>query len=314
MSWSARTVGNVQRKLAISRALLLQFDKAQEDWHLTPQEDWLRKDVKHSYLGLASLERTIARQHAWIAALKEGDGNTSFFRQQCSYRRAPAEKQSVRLAADDRVLTDHYDGLLGTKKSHDCTLNFDELGTKKSHDCTLNFDELGTKKSHDCTLNFDELIEPDNSLQSHKIARRKSAGCQRPPACKAPGSDGYTAEFLWGTVKKDITGGFQQLYELRGLGFARLNQTLLTLLPKNAGATMLWDYQPISLIHLVAKLFAKVLSLRLAPKLASLVSPIQIHRREQPPRQFRSGAPVRSPAASTGKPSCPAQAGPGSRL
>jgi hypothetical protein len=46
----------------------------------------------------------------------------------------------------------------------------------------------------------------------------------------------------------------------------------LTLLPKRPEAHELGDYRPISLIHLVTKVFAKVLSLRLAPKLDDLVS------------------------------------------
>jgi hypothetical protein len=49
----------------------------------------------------------------------------------------------------------------------------------------------------------------------------------------------------------------------------------LTLLPKHAGASTLRDFRPISLIHLMAKLFAKVLSLRLALKLDGIVSPVQ---------------------------------------
>uniref|UniRef100_A0A453EX92 Reverse transcriptase domain-containing protein n=1 Tax=Aegilops tauschii subsp. strangulata TaxID=200361 RepID=A0A453EX92_AEGTS len=53
---------------------------------------------------------------------------------------------------------------------------------------------------------------------------------------------------------------------------SKLNQALMTLLPKRADAHQLHDYRPICLIHLVAKLFAKVLSLRLAPRLDSLVS------------------------------------------
>jgi hypothetical protein len=47
------------------------------------------------------------------------------------------------------------------------------------------------------------------------------------------------------------------------------------LLPKQPDAQTLRDYRPISLIHLVAKVFAKVLSLRLAPKLDNLVSKSQ---------------------------------------
>uniref|UniRef100_A0A452YEI4 Reverse transcriptase domain-containing protein n=2 Tax=Aegilops tauschii subsp. strangulata TaxID=200361 RepID=A0A452YEI4_AEGTS len=45
-----------------------------------------------------------------------------------------------------------------------------------------------------------------------------------------------------------------------------------TLIPKKVDAAYLFDYRPISLTHIVAKLFAKVLSLRLAPRLAEMVS------------------------------------------
>jgi hypothetical protein len=239
--------------------LLLKFDKAQEDRQLTAQEEWLRNAIKRGYLGLASLERTIARQRARIAALKDGDANTSFFHRQCSYRR---QKNRIHaLDVNGTVLTDpahmaeaafqHFDGL------------------------------LGTDMSRDCTLHLQDLIEPDATLDCLEAPFGEEEiwqAVKRLPARKAPGPDGFTAEFLracWTIVKHDIVAAFQQLYEMRGRGFAQLNQALLTLLPKHAGASTLRDYRPISLIHLVAKLFAKVLALRLAPKLDKLVSPIQ---------------------------------------
>lgn len=95
------------------------------------------------------------------------------------------------------------------------------------------------------------------------------------PRTQSPRPDGFTTEFLrtcWPTVLQDFVDVFRQLYELRGRGFSCLNQALLTLLPKRADAYALGDYMPISLIHLVAKIFAKVLSLCHAPKLNSLVS------------------------------------------
>uniref|UniRef100_A0A452YJN5 Reverse transcriptase domain-containing protein n=1 Tax=Aegilops tauschii subsp. strangulata TaxID=200361 RepID=A0A452YJN5_AEGTS len=95
------------------------------------------------------------------------------------------------------------------------------------------------------------------------------------PARKAPGPDGFTAEFLracWSIIKQDFFDVFQQLFELRGRGLSKLNQALLTLLPKRADACQLRDYRTICLIHLVAKIFAKVLSLRLAPRLGDMVS------------------------------------------
>uniref|UniRef100_A0A453L333 Reverse transcriptase domain-containing protein n=1 Tax=Aegilops tauschii subsp. strangulata TaxID=200361 RepID=A0A453L333_AEGTS len=95
------------------------------------------------------------------------------------------------------------------------------------------------------------------------------------PARKAPGPDEFTTEFLracWTIIGHDFLDMFQQLYDLRGRGFYKLNQALLTLLPKNADAHGLRDYRPICLIHLVAKIFAKVLSIRLGAKLDHLVS------------------------------------------
>jgi hypothetical protein len=101
---------------------------------------------------------------------------------------------------------------------------------------------------------------------------------QTPAGSQGARLDGFTAKFLrssWSIIKHDFVAVFQQLYELWGRGFSKLNQALLTLLPKKAKAGTVSDYWPISLIHIVAKIFAKVLSLRLTPKLSDLVSPIQ---------------------------------------
>ena len=143
----------------------------------------------------------------------------------------------------------------------------------------VHFDELlGTEAGRDCILDLSQLITPspyllelDAPFDDEEIWN----AVKRLPARKAPGPDGFTAEFLracWPTVKADFAVVFQQLYDMRGRGFARLNQALLSLLPKRADASCLRDYRPISLIHLVPKVFAKVLSLRLAPRLDALVS------------------------------------------
>jgi hypothetical protein len=52
---------------------------AQENRTLSPRERWLRKMLKLTVLGLASLERTIARQRSRIRWLKEGDANLKLF-------------------------------------------------------------------------------------------------------------------------------------------------------------------------------------------------------------------------------------------
>uniref|UniRef100_A0A453LB25 Reverse transcriptase domain-containing protein n=1 Tax=Aegilops tauschii subsp. strangulata TaxID=200361 RepID=A0A453LB25_AEGTS len=65
---------------------------------------------------------------------------------------------------------------------------------------------------------------------------------------------------------------FHQFYHLAGENFQMLNTAVVVLLPKKDGAAEINDYRPISLIHSVAKLISKVLSLRLATVIQSLIS------------------------------------------
>jgi hypothetical protein len=46
----------------------------------------------------------------------------------------------------------------------------------------------------------------------------------------------------------------------------------IVLLPKKDGAQSLADYQPISIMHSVSKLLAKILANQLAPKMDKLIS------------------------------------------
>jgi hypothetical protein len=57
----------------------------------------------------------------------------------------------------------------------------------------------------------------------------------------------------------------------RGQDFGVVNGALITLLPKVVDAIELKDFRPISLVHSFAKLLAKILALRLAPRLPELV-------------------------------------------
>jgi hypothetical protein len=169
----------------------------------------------------------------------------------------PLAQKTIRsIIAVDRFLTNHDD------LAEDTFRHFDSLlGTDDTREISLELQQLITPS--------DELLDLDHPFREDEIWN----AIKRLPAQKAPGPDGFTAEFLracWGTIKADFVKASAQLHALRGRGFHRLNQALLTLLPKKPDA--MGDYRPISLIHLVAKLFAKLLSLRLAPKLDTLVS------------------------------------------
>jgi hypothetical protein len=86
------------------------------------------------------------------------------------------------------------------------------------------------------------------------------------------------ARFLqatWHIIIADLMVAFDAFLWLDMRNFHSMNEALLTLLPKSAEAASLKDYRLISLIHLVGKLFSKVLANCLTPRLGSMVHPNQ---------------------------------------
>jgi hypothetical protein len=59
-SWSQKHIGNIKEQLALARHILYHLELAQDYRALSPEENWLRKELKGHCLVLASLERTIA--------------------------------------------------------------------------------------------------------------------------------------------------------------------------------------------------------------------------------------------------------------
>ncbi|XP_073363493.1 uncharacterized protein [Aegilops tauschii subsp. strangulata] len=75
-AWGQRKTANIKILMKIANWLIARLDRAQERRPLTLLEIWLRRTLKLSLLGLASLERTIDRQRSRIHWLREGDANT----------------------------------------------------------------------------------------------------------------------------------------------------------------------------------------------------------------------------------------------
>jgi hypothetical protein len=63
--------------------------------------------------------------------------------------------------------------------------------------------------------------------------------------------------------------------DLHAKKFHWLNSANIALLPKKDGAEDVADYRPISLIHAIAKIIAKMLALRISPLMNNLVSNAQ---------------------------------------
>jgi hypothetical protein len=94
------------------------------------------------------------------------------------------------------------------------------------------------------------------------------------PPDKAPGPDGFTTRFLqttWQIIMPDLMKMFDAFWHLDMHNLHKVNEALLTLLPKSLEAVGMRDYRPISLIHIIGKLISKVLANRQAPRLHELV-------------------------------------------
>jgi hypothetical protein len=89
----------------IARELILQLDHVEEIRMLSDVERAFRNDLKKLTLGLASLERTIARQRSRILYLSEGDANTRFFHLQANGRRR--RRFITKLQSDDGLIYGH---------------------------------------------------------------------------------------------------------------------------------------------------------------------------------------------------------------
>jgi hypothetical protein len=127
-SWSTRSIGSVKAQIMLASELILRFDTAMDSRQLSCDERALRRMLKKRLLGLASLERTIARQRSRILWLREGDACTRFFHLHASHRR---RKNFIgHLIVDDVRITEHADKAEAVdsfyalfKKSSDSTIN-----------------------------------------------------------------------------------------------------------------------------------------------------------------------------------------------
>lgn len=91
---------------------------------------------------------------------------------------------------------------------------------------------------------------------------------------KAPGPDGFSASFYqtnWETVKNQVILEIQSFFS-SGLLPCNINNTHVRLIPKIKSPKKMTDYRPIALCSVYYKIIAKLLTKRLQPFLAAIIS------------------------------------------
>jgi RNA polymerase-interacting CarD/CdnL/TRCF family regulator len=86
-AWSKNLMSWAKIAMAICREVITQLDKAQESRTLNEEERILYKTLKQRLLGLATIEKSRARQQSRVTWMKKGDANTKFFHIMANTRR-----------------------------------------------------------------------------------------------------------------------------------------------------------------------------------------------------------------------------------
>ena len=166
----------------------MRLEVAQESRQLSAVELSLVRGLKQRLLGLASLERTIARQRARVQGLHDGDATAQFFRIHASRRRCRNQILSLRdgdvvaseKEAKEDVATNFFANLLGTAVDREHDIDLSALGLDP------------------CVL---------DGLEAQFSETEIWAAVKAMPSNKSPGPDGYSWEFYracWSVIKADI--------------------------------------------------------------------------------------------------------------
>ena len=258
-AWSKGLFSNHKLQLLLALEVILVLDMAQESRPLTEVERTLRTALKRRVMGLAALERTRKRQASRISFLREGDANTKFFHLRVNSRRR--KNNIMRLKKGEGWVTSHeekanhihefFSGILGPPEPRSLDFNWNLMNpaTEGLESLGLPFSEMDIKGA------IDDM-----------------------PLDKAPGPDGYTVAFFrscWNIIKEDMMRVIDAFSELSVNNFNIMNTANIALLPKIEGPDSISDFRPISLIHVIPKIIAKAMALRLRPRMNDLISTSQ---------------------------------------
>jgi hypothetical protein len=180
-SWSQKFVGSIRLQLVVAKEVIFQLDRAQA--HLLSSDELvLRRELKFKCLELASLARSIARQHSHLTFLKESNANTRFFHLQACHRGRKSfidhllhhGTTVVHESEKAQLVFDHFDAILGAVIDRTAALDLNALGVSMMQLTGL-----------DHCFSEDEVWQIVRAL----------------PPVKAPGPDGFSWPFLFDVLR-----------------------------------------------------------------------------------------------------------------
>ncbi|KAE8771439.1 hypothetical protein D1007_56674 [Hordeum vulgare] len=184
--------------------------------------------------------------------LLKGDANTAYFQAIANGRR---RKCVIPFLSDGDALLENPEDISSHIYSFYKELFSAELrgGSSLCEDFWPLADQVSDVENAELTLSF-SLEEVGRAISSLK-------------ACSAPGPDGLPVAFFqrfWETVRPVITPMFYEFY-IGTLDMGMINFGVIALIPKLVGASDIRQFRPITVINVLARIFAKVCGSRLSP-------------------------------------------------
>ena len=221
-------------------------------------DEELIREINKKLLLLYKAEEEFWKQRSRILWLTLGDSNTGYFRATTKGRKA---KNRMSVIEND-------EGVPFFEEEH-----ISEVICKY-------YSSLFTSLPYDGTRTVDKALKPCvtreqneklTTIPTAKEIREATFAIHRD---KAPGPDGLSACFFqanWETVGPAVVEEIQSFFTTSNLA-RQINNTVVRLIPKTATAKIVEDYRPIALCNVYYKIISKLLSLRLKPVLAGIIS------------------------------------------
>ncbi|XP_062007966.1 uncharacterized protein LOC133724996 [Rosa rugosa] len=251
--WNATTIGHIPKK-----------NEELTKWPFDSCDDGVqvkRKEVVSELNKYLELEESLWKQRSRVSWLREGDQNTKFFH---SYAKTRGRKNCIQgITNSEGVWQDSEEGI-----QHAFLAYFPMLFTSEGHNhMELVLDAVPMRVTDEMNQ---RLSKPFTRIDIETALKHMSPD-------KSPGEDGFPTRFYqtyWDVIGDEISSTCLKVLN-EGAGVARLNHTLLALIPKVDNPQVVTDFRPISLCNVLYKLISKTVVNRMKSLLPEVISSYQ---------------------------------------
>ncbi|XP_033134016.1 uncharacterized protein LOC117127540 [Brassica rapa] len=230
----------------------------------SPTATNLERDAHHRWHVLAKAEDSFLKQRSRVQWSVDGDSNTAYYHGIIKSRQA--QNQIVFLLGRDGTIIDRIEDI----KEHAVDYYTLLLGGPTSS-AAPSPSVIASFLPLRCSPEAVSLLDAgfsDLDIQTAFFALPKS---------KAPGPDGYPAEFFianWSVVGTDMIAAIKE-FLTTGCLLQQWNSTIISLIPKKPNANQMTEFRPISCCNTVYKVASKLLANRIKAALPKLISSSQ---------------------------------------